>query len=107
MKIVLLKEAQQFMENAPMKARVKIYYNLRLVQSGVKDIRLFKKLEGSEIWEFRTDYGSNAYRLFSFWDKRADTLVVATHGIVKKAQKTPLKEIAKAERIRTEYFKNR
>lgn len=30
---------------------------------------------------------------------------VATHGIIKKTQKTPLKEIEKAERIRLEYFK--
>jgi phage-related protein len=107
MKIVLLKEAQRFMENTPEKARLKVYYNLRLVQSGVKDIRLFKKLEGSEIWEFRTNYGSTAYRLFAFWDTRADTLVVATHGIMKKTQKTPVKEIAKAEQIRMEYFKNK
>ena len=31
-------------------------------------------------------------------------LCIATHGIIKKTQKTPKKEIAKAERIRQEYF---
>ena len=36
-----------------------------------------------------------------------DTLVIATHGIIKKTQKTPNKEIAKAEAIRKEYFKNK
>lgn len=38
-----------------------------------------------------------------------DTLVITTHGIVKKTQKTPSKEIKRAEIIRTEYFnaKNR
>lgn len=46
-----------------------------------------------------------AYRLFAFWDKDKDTLVIATHGIIKKTQKTPNKEIAKAEAIRKEYFK--
>ena len=30
--------------------------------------------------------------------------LVATHGIIKKTQKTPKKEIVKAERIRQEYF---
>ena len=34
-------------------------------------------------------------------------LVIATHGIIKKTQKTPSKEIAKAEAIRKEYFKNK
>ena len=33
--------------------------------------------------------------------------VIATHGIIKKTQKTPPKEIAKAERIRQEYFKSK
>lgn len=43
----------------------------------------------------------------AFWDTEEDTLVIATHGIVKKTQKTPSKEIAKAERIRQEYFKSK
>jgi phage-related protein len=29
-----------------------------------------------------------------------------THGIIKKSQKTPKKEIEKAERLRLEYFNN-
>jgi len=33
--------------------------------------------------------------------------VVTTHAIIKKTQKTPRKEIAKAERIMKEYFKNK
>ena len=39
------------------------------------------------------------------WRKLFHSLVIATHGIIKKTQKTPKKEIAKAERIRQEYFK--
>lgn len=48
-----------------------------------------------------------SYRLFSFWDTELDTLVIVTHGIVMKTQKTPSKEIAKAEEVRKEYFKNK
>ena len=47
------------------------------------------------------------YRLFAFWDTEKETMVIATHGIVKKTQKTPAKEIEKAERIRQEYFKSK
>ena len=36
----------------------------------------------------------------AFLDTEEETLVIATHGIVKKTQKTPLKEITKAEEIR-------
>ena len=69
-----------------------------------KNKELFKKLDNSEIWEFRTLYNGTAYRLFAFWDTETHTLVVATHGIVKKTQKTPKKEIAKAEAIMKRYF---
>lgn len=47
------------------------------------------------------------YRLFAFWDTETETLVVATHGIIKKTQKTPQKEIQRAEEIRKEYFNDK
>ena len=95
LKVVLTEEAQAFLDAQPFKAQQKIYYNI------------FKKLENTEIWEFRTLYNGICYRLFSFWDTEEETLVIATHGIIKKTQKTPLKEIAKAEEIRKEYFNNK
>lgn len=36
-----------------------------------------------EIWEFRTLYNKSYYRLFAFWDTDKDSLVIATHGIIK------------------------
>ena len=82
-------------------------HNIFKVEEGVMKVDIFKKLENTEIWEFRTLYNGICYRLFSFWDTEEETLVIATHGIVKKTQKTPLKEIAKAEEIRKEYFNNK
>ena len=84
--------------------RLKIGRNIRRVQKGERDNELFKKLGNTEIWEFRTLYNKTYYRLFAFWDKESNTLVVATHGIVKKSQKTPPNEISKAESIRKKYF---
>lgn len=103
-RLVLSSEADSFIQSLPDKAREKIYYNIRRVQKGERNIELFKKLEGTEIWEFRTLFNKVAYRLFSFWDTETETLVIATHGIVKKTQKTPSKEILKAEEIRRQYF---
>lgn len=102
--LLLLETARDFLKTLPAPARNKIYYNIKKVQGGIKDSELFKKLDNSEIWEFRTLYQGTAYRLFSFWDKEAETLVIATHGIIKKTQKTPSKEIARAEEIRRKYF---
>jgi len=35
---------------------------------------------------------------------RTDTLVISTHGIIKKVSKVPKSEIEKANKIRLEYF---
>ena len=59
-------------------------YNIWSVAGGERNSELFKKLENSEVWEFRTLYNGIAYRLFAFWDTEGQTLVVATHGIIKK-----------------------
>ncbi len=77
------------------------------VQQGERNAELFKKLDDTNIWEFRTLYNKIKYRLFAFWDTQSGTMVIATHGIIKKTQKTPQKEIAKAERLRQEYFNNK
>jgi phage-related protein len=106
-KLVLTEDAQAFLKSLPNDAAEKIGYNIRKIQGGIRDVELFKKLENSEIWEFRTLYKRTAYRLFAFWDREEDTLVIATHGIIKKTQKTPAKEIAKAEMIRKLYFQNK
>src|SRR5690606_33576659 len=105
--IELLPEAIEFLENLDDKTREKIYYNIKKAQF-VNDNELFKKLNDF-IWEFRTLYNSKAYRLFSFWDttNRKEILVVATHGILKKTQKSPTKEIKKAEEIRKQYLNNK
>ena len=106
-KVLLMKEASAFIEKQPLKAQQKIYYNIFKVEEGVMEVEIFKKLENTEIWEFRTLYNGVCYRLLAFWDTDEDTLIIATHGIIKKTQKTPAKEIAKAENIRSEYFKHK
>ena len=103
-RLALLEEAKKFLQSLPPQAYKKIVYNIDRVAGGERNKELFKKLENSEIWEFRTLYNGIAYRLFAFWDTDMNTLVVATHGIIKKTQKTPKKEIARAEAIMKQYF---
>ena len=105
--IMLSDEAKAFIRLQPFKAQQKIYYNIFKVEGGVMDKELFKKLENNEIWELRTLFNGICYRLFAFWDNEIKALVMVTHGIVKKTQKTPQKEIEKAERMRLEYFNNK
>ena len=98
LKVVLTEEAQVFLDAQPFKAQQKIYYNIFKVEEGVMKVDIFKKLENTEIWEFRTLYNGICYRLFSFWDTEEETLVIATHGIVKKTQKTPLRKLPKQKK---------
>lgn len=107
LKVVLMEEAAAFIAGQSVKAQQKIYYNIFKVEESIREAEIFKKLENTDIWEFRTRYNGICYRLFSFWDTDTDTMVVATHGIVKKTMKTPVKEIAKAEEIRKEYFRRK
>ena len=71
------------------------------------DPELFKKLT-DEIWEFRTKYNKNCYRLLVFWDKtdNKETLVVCAHGFIKKTKKIPKSDIEKAKLIMKKYFEN-
>lgn len=105
--IILSEEADSFVRKQSHKVQQKIAYNIRKLQSGIMDKEIFKKLGNSEIWELRTLFDGICYRLFAFWDTEKGALVVATHGIVKKTDKTPKKEIEKADRIRKAYFNDK
>ena len=73
-KTVFLDEARDFILSLPEQPKSKIVYNIRKVEGGFMSSDLFKKLDGSDIWEFRTLYNGIQYRLFAFWDTEEDTL---------------------------------
>ena len=102
--IVILEEAFDFLKGLDKKHYEKILYNIRKSQVD-RDPELFKKLT-DDIWEFRTLYQGLQYRLLAFWDKTSShkTLVISTHGFIKKRSKVPDNEIQKANQIRIKYF---
>ncbi len=106
-KVELLDKAIDFLDSLDEKTRDKVIYNIHKARV-VSDKELFKKLSG-EIWEFRTLYNNIYIRLFAFWDKtsKIETVVISTHGLIKKTDKVPKAEIDKAEKVRKEYFKRK
>lgn len=98
-----MEEAITFLDALPEKVQDKIAYNISKSRYFM-DKDLFKKLN-DEIWEFRTIYQGFKYRLLAFWDNNSGNLVIATHGFIKKTQKTPASEIARAEALRKLYYK--
>ena len=102
--IIFLDEVFSFLKSLDSKHSEKIIYNIRKSQTK-NDPELFKKLT-DDIWEFRTLYQGFQYRLLAFWDKTnsQNTLVISTHGFVKKQSKVSDKEISKAKKLRLNYF---
>ncbi len=102
----MIKYEVKFLDKLDYKSREKILFNIWKSRE-TNDPKLFKKLT-ENIWEFRTVFNKKQFRLFSFWVKKSGemTLVIATHGIIKKTQKTPKKEIERAELLKKEYLGN-
>lgn len=106
-KVIFLEEANEFINSLDSKSKEKIIYNIRKAQV-INDNELLKKLSG-ENWEFRTLYNKTYYRLLAFWDKteKNPSVVVSTHGFIKKTDKTPLAELEKADKLRKEYYEQK
>jgi len=98
---------QEFLDSLPGKAAQKIAWVLRLLEDlDIVPSSYFKKLIGTEeIWECRIQLGSNTYRIFCFFSD--NSVVVLTHGFIKKSQKAPGYEIERAEAYRRDFLKRR
>lgn len=98
---------QDFLDSLSGKVAQKVAWVLRLVEDlDIVPANYLKKLVNSqEIWECRIQLGSNIYRIFCFFEGKS--IIVLTHGIVKKTQKTPPHEIEKAETYRKAYLQRR
>lgn len=98
---------EDFLESLPGKVAQKVTWVLRLLEDlDVVPSSYFKKLVGTEeIWECRIQLGSNAYRIFCFF--LGNSVVILTHGFIKKSRKTPANEIAKAETYRRDFLRRR
>jgi len=103
--VEFLKDAVDFLSSLDKRTREKILENIRISRFK-NDPQLLKKID-KEIWEFRTNYNSKQIRLLAFWDKESKSLIVSTHGFIKKTQKLPNKELKKAKNIRVNYFNSK
>ena len=104
---VLLEGAETFLASLDQKSKRKAALVLREAEEKI-DPEIFKKLR-DDIWEFRIHFAKCQIRLLAFWDKsdRQNTLVIGTHGFIKKVDKVPNKEIRRALQIRQHYFENK
>ena len=94
----------EFYQKQNKKVKGKIQYVFELIKQVDRVPEKFlKHLTGTNgLYEIRVEYQSNIYRIFCCFDD--GQLVVLFNGFQKKTQKTPQKEIDKAERLMNEYF---
>ncbi len=94
----------EFYQNQNEKVKNKIQYVFELIKQVERVPEKFlKHLEGTEgLFEVRVEYQSNICRIFCCFDD--GRLVVLFNAFQKKTQKTPKKELEKAERLMKEYF---
>ncbi len=97
----------EFIDSLTGKAAQKVVWTLSLLEElETLPAAYFKKLVNTDdIWEVRVSLGSDAFRIFCFFAGRS--IVVLTHGLVKKTQKTPPREIERAEAYKREYLSRR
>ncbi len=103
--VKFLKEAETYFLSQNEKVQQKFLLAFEKTETGLKG-SWFEKLKNTDgIYEFRQSDHQKFYRIFAFWDsEEKKTLIIATHGTDKKSNKTPRKEIKKAEQIRKKYF---
>lgn len=93
-----------FYEQQTETVQKRIEWMLHLIQTVPRIPEVyFKHISGTQgLYEIRIESGSNTFRIFTFFDD--GNLIVLGNGFQKKTQKTPAKEIAKALKIKENYF---
>ena len=107
--VELLKEAEDYFLKLTDKMQGKFLRAFDKTESGLKG-SWFEKLNSKDgIFEFREIDQEKFYRIFAFWDGESDskTLILCTHGLDKKTNKTPKSDIERAIKIKKQYFKDK
>ena len=90
------------MEGLSAKEREKVDYGLVLLKTQDRLPTKFVKHIRDGLYELRTEYNGNIYRVFFIFDE--GNIVVLFNGFQKKTQKTPSSEITKALMIKERYY---
>lgn len=96
---------EAFMETLERKEQQKVKYGLLLLRTQDRIPKKFVKHIRDGVYEMRTEYSGNIYRVFFIFD--GDKIVVLFNGFQKKTQKTPPGEIEKAIKIKEAYYAHR
>jgi putative addiction module killer protein len=83
----------------------KIAYVLDMLKTQQRVSEKFVKAIRDGLYEIRTEYSGNIYRVFFIFDN--GNIVVLFNGFQKKTQKMPSSEIDKALKLKEEYYETK
>ena len=93
-----------FYTEQELKVKLKINFILDLIKM-VRYVpsKFLAPIQGEKgLYEIRIEYESNIFRIFCCFSK--DNTIVLFNGFQKKTEKTPLREIKKARRLKAQFF---
>ena len=96
------KPVEEFLDSLPVKMRVKALDSLDLLEEYGNQLRLpYSKALEDGIFELRIKFSSDISRIFYFF--YVGNWILITNGFIKKTQKTPAAELAKARKYKQDY----
>lgn len=98
---------KEFRKTLDRDALKKLYQVLTLIMKvEVVPNRFLKAIkERKGLYEIRSEYEGNIYRVFCCFDE--GNLVILFNGFQKKTQKTPIEQLDKAEALMKKYFEQK
>ncbi|MCL2593696.1 MAG: type II toxin-antitoxin system RelE/ParE family toxin, partial [Defluviitaleaceae bacterium] len=99
---------QEFIQALQHKQQAKIAREIDLLEKFGSELHFphVDTIKGDKykgLWELRIEFASNIFRIFFFLHKGINAVLL--HGIIKKSQKTPKKELDVALERMKEYFR--
>ena len=96
--------AKEFLFGLDSKMRAKMLSNIAVLKdNGYKLREPYSKHLGDGIFELRAKVGTDISRVMFFF--YIDRRIILTNGFIKKTQKTPRSEIAKAKKYRKDFIR--
>ena len=96
------KPVEEFLDSLPVKMRVKALDSLDLLEEYGNQLRMpYSKALSDGIFELRIRFSGDISRIFYFF--YVGNKIIVTNGFIKKTQKTPSIELAKARKYKQDY----
>src|SRR6185437_1833121 len=97
------KPIEEFLVTLEPAARAKVVRTLEMLRTlPVIPSKFWRKLSDQTLWEVRTEYAGNIYRILATTAK--GNRVILLHGFQKKSQKTPRQDMEIAQQRQKRYF---